>query len=372
MLRISALVWIVIGLQLSAFSYANDSQRLITDATKSAIEDRIKAGLNVGIALAVLTPNAQEHYLSGQASVCDAVPLTPDSVFEIGSVTKLFTAILTTRLVQKNKITWQTSALDELKQCQVDNPVLSEINFSQLVTHTAGLPRLYEPNFKPKNPLNPYQDYSQDKFCEALNNIEHLGTGHQYSNLGYGLLGALIEDITEQSLESAYQQYIFQPLGLNATTFNLVHNINRTMGHIQNEWVEHWYFATLGATGGLKSSLNDMILFMQQNLILPDTALGRALRAAQNKMANIENDEFYMGAGWHVLAPTGQETLLYHNGATGGYASFVGINRTEQKAVVVLSNSSTSVDDIGFHSLLERIPLNSVEQIKASLKNPGG
>lgn len=362
-------LWLVLLLgSFSVLVTANDTvDVMIPQSVKASLQARVDKGLNVGFAVSVITSDQEERFTLGRQLACDPSPVTHDSIFEIGSVTKVFTALLISRLIQEGHFSWEDTVQPHIKSCSLDNSAISDVTFSQLVSHTSGLPRLYLPNFKPQNVYNPYQDYTEKKFCEALNKTTLGERNHQYSNIGYGLLGKVIEDTTDMTLEAAFKRYLFDPLKLNKTTFGVEYSENRTLGHIQNYPVEHWHFASMGATGWLKSNLVDMEQFMKMMMLPQNSELTEAIELSQQKRANIKDDEFYMAAGWHVIAPKGKVKILYHNGMTGGYASFVGINSTQNKAVVVLSNSATSVDDIGLHLLHDQIPLANVDDLMKSV-----
>jgi CubicO group peptidase (beta-lactamase class C family) len=118
----------------------------------------------------------------------------------------------------------------------------------------------------------------------------------------------------------------------------------------------NWDLPTLAGAGGLRSTVNDMLKFLAANLDAGDGPLPAALKETHRVRHATDNPDLDVGLAWHVFHRFGAD-LVWHNGETGGYHSWVGFVESKRIGAVVLSNSATSIDDIGLHLLESRFPL---------------
>ena len=178
---------------------------------------------SVGIAVGMLGPAGRRIVGYGALENGDPRPLTGDTVFEIGSVTKVLTALLLTDMVQHGEV----ALSDPVATClpaQVTVPQRNgrQITLLDLATHRSGLPRLPS-NFKPKDPSNPYADYTVEQLYQFLSTYElprDVDSQTEYSNLGFGLLGHALERRSGMNYESLVRRRILDPLGRNAFSFS--------------------------------------------------------------------------------------------------------------------------------------------------------
>jgi len=283
-----------------------------------------------------------------------------NKIFEIGSITKIFTSILLSDLIQKEQ-----AELNETLQDQFDFTVQNggEIELIQLANHTSGLPRLpsdYEtvPNFDLNDPFASYTSELLENYLDnvvVLNNP--IGTQYEYSNLGMGLLGYILSKKTGKTYENLLKETIFEPLQmLNSTT--LLSTIDQTqlvLGLDENGNVRsNWNFTNAAAgTGAIKSSVSDMGKFIHKNFEndivynFPQTATYTI------------GEGYEIGLAWNILNDEGF-TIFLHNGGTGGYRSSLALDKNNKKAVIVLSNvSGFNVDS----ELIDQLTLSLLENI---------
>lgn len=290
-------------------------------------------------------------------------PKKPDerTFFEIGSVTKAFTGIVLARLVEDGKISLEDSiaaSLPEGVKCPERDG--RPITFLELANHTSGLPRLPQ-NMNPADPSNPYAGYTNADLFASLANVR-LGQGYSYSNYGFGLLGQLLARQAGKPYASLVAEYITRPLVMNETACSLspLQKMRLASGHDRKgKVVPNWDMDAMAPAGAIRSNARDMIRFVEANLNPSATSIGPALEQAQK----IHFDSFgeHVGLGWQVRRTVQGPVFVWHNGGTGGYASFVGFDREHQTGVVVLSSTGDamagdfSTDAIGMH-LLELAP----------------
>lgn len=290
-------------------------------------------------------------------------PIDGETLFEIGSTTKVFTALLLADMVER-------------KQVKLDDPITRylpagvkvpdwkgrPITLVDLATHTSGLPRL-PGNLLPKDPANPYADYTVAQMYEFLGSCtlaSEPGSRYEYSNLGAGLLGHILALQGGSDFESLLKSRIFQPLGMLGTGIRLAQPAAARLatGHDGNGVrVPTWDLPTLAGAGALRSDADDLLKFLSANLNPGPDGLGPALKLAQARRKDTGMAGMSIGLGWHIRTSSGDE-LVWHNGQTGGYHSFFGLNARERRAVVVLTNMAKDIDDIGFHLLDSRLPLS--------------
>lgn len=261
-----------------------------------------------------------------------------NSVFDIGSVSKVFTSLLFVQAVSDGKL-----QVDGLLRDQFDFPIAdpeeNPITLGQLSNHTSGMPRL-PPNINMADFSNPYKNYNEELLIEYLKGDLGLerepGTRYSYSNLGSGLLGYIVSRAYGKSYNELLKEHIFGPLEMNSSTALLdeVDKARQVLGlNAMGEPVINWDMNALAPAGAIKSSISDMALFARY--ALSDNAL---LIASQKPTAEV-TENLNIGLGWHI-SYNGGKTVCWHNGAVGGYRSCMAINRSDGQAVVVLSNIS--------------------------------
>jgi serine-type D-Ala-D-Ala carboxypeptidase/endopeptidase len=317
---------------------------------------------HVGVAVGVL--RGGQTWVMGYGTAGPAGPSPPgaNTIFEIGSVTKVFTATLLACMVDDGLL-----ALDDPVQnylpTGVELPVWGRpITVADLATHTAGLPRLPHGFLLPsvRHRRNPYAWFTVDDLYAGLPGTRLRrapGDRLRYSNLGYGLLGHVLALRAGRDYEQLVQERICRPLELHDTHVSLPAAVRERFAQGHNRRgrpVPHWDLRVLAGAGALRSTVADLLAFLRLQLGEGDPALTRAA-ALTHAPRSRHRGGLAVGLGWTRLPLLGTEhELLFHNGGTGGFRSFAGFVPATDTAAVVLSNSARSVDRLGFR-ILERI-----------------
>lgn len=326
----------------------------------------IESGTAVGMVVGVV--DGPHTAIFGYGQLSPECPQTPDgrTLFEIGSVTKVFTGILLADAVQRSEV-----ALDEplakLLPPHVKVPEWESrtVTLLDLVTHTSGLPRL-PPNLLPqiaKYPRNPYAHYTVAQMYEALAEIRlqsRPGSKYLYSNFGMGLLGHILARRAGKDYESLVVERVCRPLGLADTRITLSEAQRQRLspGHdIDGQALPCWDFLSLPGAGALRSTAEDLVRFVLANLEQTQTPLGPVLSEAQVPRRDIGSGQ-KIALGWHIN--TGRGTH-WHNGQTGGYHSYVAFCKQKKIGVVVLSNTAGGIGDVLGVRLLEMLAGGTVE-----------
>ena len=317
--------------------------------------DHLQNAANCGISIGIINGDNTEMFFYGARNKdIDELPDTK-TLYEIGSVTKTFTAVLLAHAINTGKI----NADDDIRKYlpgtypnlqYMDIP----ITIKNLSNHTSGLPRL--PADLEKQPRydaqDPYKKYSKEMMYSYLKKIKLKtlpGTVNEYSNFGVALLGVILEQVYQRSLEDLVRSYVTEPAKMTGTKFTLSSTEKAKLARGYNvqdgDEAPYWNLGTFIAAGGLKSNLADMVKYLRANMneINADFKLSHE---QTYKDANIT-----VGLNWILTTTKDGQTLIWHNGETAGFSSFCGYIKEKNVGVVILNNSNTVVDNIAMNIL---------------------
>jgi CubicO group peptidase (beta-lactamase class C family) len=327
------------------------------------IRQRIAEKRSAGIVIGLVDPDGRQRVIASGDPGPGQPPLDGNSVFEIGSISKVFTATALAALVQDG-----TVKLDDPAQRYLPPTVRvparngKTITLGTLSEQSSGLPRLPS-NLRPTDPANPYADYSVQQMYDFLSSYElprDPGAEFEYSNLGVGFLGHLLALATNQSYEELERRSVWEPLFMTNTAITMSPwmKAHLALGHdAQGAVVANWDLPTLAGAGAIRSTTNDMLKFADANLHPERGALHRAMAFAQKPRASAGAPGMRIGLNW-ISRDVGGDTVVWHNGGTGGYRTFIGLLPSRRMAVVVMTNSGgAGADDIGMHLLVPTLPL---------------
>jgi len=339
---------------------------LSTDEIRAILVRRIDQQKQaVGIVVGVVEPDGRRVVAYGNLANGDPRTLDGDTVFEIGSVTKVFTSLLLAEMVNRKEVALDDPAAKYLPE-SVKMPEWNgkSITLLDLSTHSSGLPRV--PGNLKLNPSNPYaSDYSVNDLYQFLSGYtltRDPGSEFEYSNLGAGLLGHLLAYRSGTDYESLIGTRITRPLAMPDTGITLSSSMEQRMATGHNAMlapVANSELTTLAGAGALRSSANDMLTFLEAFLGYKESPLAPAMKA----MLDVRRPagKAKIGLGW-LINPTDGGEIAMHDGGTGGFRSFVGYDLKARIGVVVISNGTRSgVDDIGLHLLNPKLPLANPE-----------
>lgn len=280
-----------------------------------------------------------------------------DSLYQIGSITKVFTALVTASLILNKTISLNTKIGEIFGKFEI-NDSFKTISIFQLLTHTSGLPRLPSNFMQYCNSIeNPYINYGEVQLIEYLQSQQRiLATKKmQYSNLGYGLLGFALEIVTNKSFNELLNKTICVPLKMENTFIynSKIKLSNIIQGYNENDKpISNWDMNILSPAGGIISTPRDMRYFLKE-LIKPKPQKGALFSYVLNPL----NNEMAYGLIRKNLLPhiIRSEETLWHNGMTGGFASYIEINPHEQKGFILLYNKAINPDIILSNPIFTKI-----------------
>jgi len=279
------------------------------------------------------------------------------TLFELGSVTKVFTSILLADMITQGEMNLDDSIEKFLPpEAKVPARGDAKISLLHLATHTSGLPNT--PHSKTGDESEPgYVNFTKHKLYGFLSNYtlsRKPGTQFEYSNLGFGLLGHLLSLKTGKSYDRLVEERICRPLGMNDTLRELRPEMNERLAvgyFLDGQQARRYPMPpVLAGAGGLRSSANDMLSFLAANMGLDSSPLFTAMQETHKGRFSISKDVVKVGFSWIVVK--GEDIhIVLHGGATDGYRAFIGFDPKEKIGVVVLANFEDTIDDIGFYAL---------------------
>lgn len=315
---------------------------------------------------------------AGHSRLPDGPAPTADTLFEIGSITKVFTGLLLAIAVLRGELSLDTP-VRELLPAGADLPDKAGVPITvlHLITHRSGLPRsplgtVAEARAVLIDRINPYRDLTADRVLDAVAHSQLRrapGTGRiAYSNLGVGLLGiALVNAAHAGSYAELVRSRICVPLGMTDT--DVLENIDQhrlAVGYQRGRAVDHWSLTGLAGAGALLSTGNDMLRFLAAQLQPDSTPLAEAVTLSHQERHHTRR--FGIALGWIVTGPP-SNPILWHNGGTGGFAAFAGFDPGRGAGTVVLANSRRGPEPAGLR-LLKRLRPSTPHTPESRRKRP--
>lgn len=300
--------------------------------------------------LVVATLDKGEARVFGFARKGEPAP-DQDTVYEIGSVSKTFTATLLADIVVRGEAKLDDS-LASLLPDEVKLPRGKDraITLLDVATHTSGLPRMPD-NFAPKDPTNPYADYGPDRlyaFLAGCKLAREPGAQYEYSNLAMGLLGHAIALRAKKPYEDVLLERVCRPLGMESTRVAFTDDMRKRLAaahDVDGGPAANWDIPTLAGAGGIRSTARDMLRFLRAQVECDKGPLAEAIRLTHEPKRDFPGGR--IGLAWHI-----SKGITWHNGQTGGYHSYVGFDPAAKRGVVVLANSGCGyVDGLGWKVL---------------------
>jgi D-alanyl-D-alanine-carboxypeptidase/D-alanyl-D-alanine-endopeptidase len=319
--------------------------------------------VRMGAAIGIIDKQQDElEYYFGTLSRFNGNPPDRHSIFEVGSITKTFTATLLAQMILDGKIHLEDEAEPYLTNGQVSMPVWdgTNITIKNLATHSSGLPRKPQDSNQPLptgyNPYDPYAAYDAQYVYEYLSTYCQLqfepGTRYLYSNTGMGLVGHIVGLVDHCNYETLVNREIFDPLGMEETSLFIGGQVsNLAPGHDESlDSVENYTAKDIfQGAGFIKSSLGDMMIYLKAQMGLIETALEDAMKLTQQSHFDVggvtynDREGYYhlsIGLAWHIdVLPEGY-TFHWHGGRTNGYMAYMGFDLSAMTGVVILCNQS--------------------------------
>jgi serine-type D-Ala-D-Ala carboxypeptidase/endopeptidase len=312
----------------------------------AVLKERVDAGReSTGLVAVVLDNGRRLDAAYGRSDSGDNRALDADTVFEIGSITKVITALLLADMIVRGEVAASDPVANFLPDdVRVPYFESTPITLLDLATYTSGLPRM-PANFAPRNASNPYADYSVEQLYDFVSNHKlrfRPGTHYEYTNLGFGLLGHALALRAGKSYEELVVSRICAPLGMESTRITLSNSMQARLARGHNatlDPVANWDIPTLAGAGALRSTANDLFKFLEMSLGHRPSPLAPAMAMTLGERHPTERPRVEVALGW-FLSTSHKDEIAWKDGGTGGYATFIGFSTKSRRASILLSNTA--------------------------------
>ena len=326
----------------------------------------------VGIVVRVIDPQGRRIISYGHRNGGDARPLDGDTVFEIASVTKVFTALLLADMVEKKEVTLSDPPSKYLTAAAIKLPERNGhlITLLDLATHTSGLP--FMPADAP--PFNDpaaakYSTGDLKRYLASYQLTRDIGSDWDYSNIGYWILSEALSARAGKDIEDLIRSRVLTPLKMTNTDFELSPKMKSNLAPGHDSALQPApaastipIYSIMPAGGGLYSTANDLLTVLSQCMGYEPSPLAPAMNVALGNRRPVQpgNEQ---ALGWNVYGK-GDDQVIFRDGSSFGYASVTAYDPKARVGVVVLTNQVGDVGDIVRHLLRRDFPLVNPANIK--------
>lgn len=345
---------IVLALALLAPAAAQAQHFPPDEEVRTMLRYLVEDGEAQGIVLGMLEADGSARIVSWGSGGPDARPLGPRSVFEIGSITKVFTGILLADMVERGEVSLSDPVSRYLPEgVRVPSRNGREITLLDLATHRSSLPRM--PGNLPQDPSNPYPPYTMEELYAFLGQHElrrDIGSQFEYSNMAVALLGEALARRAGGTWDQVVRQRVLEPLGMRMTSTVVAGEMAEwnTQGHDEDGRAAPYRgWPALPGMGALRSNAEDLLRFLAANTGPPTSRLERVMRDAHQVRASAgEGTE--IGLNW-LVRKEGERPFIMHGGATVGYETLIAFDPDRGVGVVLLTNTAEFDDDVALDLL---------------------
>ncbi len=343
----------------SLLSKANASS-IIMKEFKGIVNKHLKNGSNdISIVTGAISPTSTDVSSFGNLSKNNNKPVNGDTIFDIASITKTFTTLLLTDLIEKGEVNLN----DPIEKYLPPNVTIPEYNgqkitLEQLATHTSGLP-----DFPPGFIRN--QSYSDQQVYDTLSNttlINRPGAIVNYSDIGMALLGHALSLKAHKSFEQLVYERILKVLGMNSTGINITNETKSHLakGHMAGKEIGLEFLPEIiQPAGAMYSSAKDLLKYLSANMNFIQTKLSLPMQDTHSirqvfSSSQLSNQTLplttYVGLGWFTTTNF-ISSVTWHTGSIYGYTSFLGFNPEKKTGIVILCSCDDT--DVSLNGMIE-------------------
>ncbi len=339
------------------YSFKGDGQ---VDLLRSEIDKIIRFDTDIdfrntpGFLVAIIDHDSTYYLSFGTKVRKEKSDFTKDDIFEVGSVTKVFTASLFSILISEGKIN-ESDFVNDYLPSQYRNPRLSKLTVNQLLHHQSGLPK--RPLFfgkKEKIAQNPYAHYQESDLLEFYRDYVPNEKTFEYSHTNYALLEIILSKVTGKNFQDILTEKLLKPLSLTSTFTDFPEARKNFIAQGYDKALKQvppWSFASFKGSEAVKTSASDMVIFLKANMNMSGIPLERVLnKNFTSEQFRSFNNNLSISMGWHNVNKS-NFNIVMHTGMTSGHHAFIGMVRETKTAVVIFSNSSIGAQDLGFQIL---------------------
>ena len=320
----------------------------LSDSVKKILQENVDNGKHQSFFVGIIDGDDVDYYHYGTVEK-NGKEIDENTIFEIGSISKVFTTLILADMVEKNKINLD-DPIDKFLPETVKTPSKDgkKITLLDLARHTSGMPTF--PDDFPIWDLNKHHEYDKKKMYDYLERFEpsrEIGSQYEYSNMGNSLLGHILSLHAGKDYEELLKERIFDELEMTSTCIKQCDHLREEFAtpHLLGEPIEEINLSKdMVSAGEIRSSGKDMLSFLSYSMGLKDSSLKNAFETAQSASHEV-SDNLSVGLAWHISENEGRK-IIWHNGGTNGFSSFMGFDPESNQGVLILTNSRLNVDDV--------------------------
>lgn len=309
-----------------------------TESVDEIIASYMQQNAIPGVAIAIFDGKEGITRSFGVSNLQDKNTITPDTIFEIASITKVFTTTELALQIMRGTMQLNQKAVDFLPELRDGKQPISQVTLLQLATHTSCLPRI--PPYLANDEMYDYA--SLINFLKIWHPRDAIGSHYRYSNLGYGVIGIDLEYLTKKSYQQLLNDDICLPLDMHSTMMDVPDNLlkNYAQGYLgSGDPAPRWGDNIWPAGGALRSTSGDMLKFLEANLnIRGPKELLHAMQITQRGYFYV-NDKLTLGLGWQRAWLQGR-LIIDKNGGVTGFSSYIGMIPAQKLGIVILANKA--------------------------------
>ena len=358
--------------------------RILT--TDEIIKIHIKKSKIPGISVGLIDENETQFFNFGEIKKESGIEPTSDTLYEIGSMTKTFTAILTVKLQDEGSLSLDEPIVNYLPEFSNSNFDKNRITLRHLITHTSGLVEIPKREY-PKNIIKlvfrtgkgklfpPRYSMETSDFLKEVSRLklqDNPGTKFRYSNTGVGLVGKILGRVTSLSYEELLKNRILIPLNMNDTTVTLSekHKERLSTGYLYTgKESDPIHLPAVASAGNMYSTVNDLLKFLRANILhAEDSSLSSVLKYCMSTRIDpmfsfyqksvskltygVQSSE--IGLGW-IIADLKNIQIIQHSGGTEGFSTTMMMNPNDRTGVVALTNAALKDNGVLSIKLLKKL-----------------
>jgi len=344
--------YILTALLFTNITFSQDLEAKLNELIKPLLDG--KKNMSMAVGLFDVNSETPRMFFFGKVSKEDPSKPNENTVYEIGSITKTFTTTMLVMLERDGKLKINDPVQNYLPEGTTIHNFSSTapLKLYHLATQTSGLPRLPVNMVmnKDMDVNNPYKKYGEAELLNFANNYipeYEPGTKYLYSNAGFGLLGYAMERASGKTYEELLKSYIADSLGMTMTSTIINTDMEKNLAKPYNEKGEpafNWDFDVMEGAGAIKSNMSDMVKYLAFQMGKTEKMeYNEGLKLIQTRRFETDIPNTAIGLGWHISETMWDRTVIWHDGGTGGYRSFMGFIPETNTGVVVLSNQANDV-----------------------------
>lgn len=350
MIRLSIFLFTIFSINISFTQ--ND-----IEVIKKTISNIYKENPDIGISVGIISNDSLYFFNHGKINRKSDYKVNNQTIFEIGSITKLITSYLIAQQVEMGNINLN-NYIDEYlpENIKLNKAIKNKIRVSDLASHQSGLQDFNLKNLVELNPKQPFDEVTIDMVNSILSNNFDLGSHgcYKYSNISYVLLGIILEQTYNDNYENILQEELFKPLGMNNTKLSgFEKNDNTTIGYnAYGEPTDMFNWNKVFAPAGLvKSNSSDMLKFLSELLDNKNQLINNVLQTIFFKNTFIE-----LGLGLNILRD--EDAIMYaKSGDSLGQSCVLGYNQKKKWGIIILTNQANSTAKFAFNKIIKLLNL---------------